>query len=147
MVTVWDMYERPQSSGVTAADGTVNLKYTICSEVNGGGNVPCGGITTKSGYFNTVFHTPALSASATILPGDFNNPRRIKVTVTDSSSIVPVRGATVTIVNDVTRSKQSGTTGSDGSVTIPYSCDAFTTCNVTVSDAGYADYSFKGPTT
>jgi hypothetical protein len=146
MVTVWDNYERPQASGITTADGTVSLKYSACSEFIGGGSVPCGGIVTKNGYFNVVFRTPALSATATILPADFTNPRQLKVTVKDSATQAPVQGATVTIVNEVSWSKQTGTTGTDGTVSIsPYSCDPFSPCKVTVSKIGYADHVFIGP--
>jgi hypothetical protein len=154
-MSVWvqDLFGRSQSSGTTAADGTVRLAYAPCpvsiglSPAPGVPSPACPIYGVLQGYNMVNYFTPVLAATGTV-----KTQNSLSVSVSDPMTKANVAGATVSVVYSSGQTLTSGTTGADGTVSLSLSgiCTGsgpYSACNptVVVSKAGYPSCSFPVP--
>jgi hypothetical protein len=153
-VWVQDGFGRAQSSGTTAADGTVRLSFTPCPQSYSGPHLlpssvpspacPIYGTVAKYGMLNSW--TPALAATASVTTAN-----ALSVSVSDPLTKTNAAGAVVSVVDSLGHAALSVNTGPDGTAKLDLSkacsqgylvqCKA----NVIVSKAGYLSCSFAVP--
>jgi hypothetical protein len=152
-VWVQDGFGRAQSSGTTAADGTVRLSFTPCPQSYFGPHLlpssvpspacPIYGTVAKYGMLNSW--TPALAATASVTTAN-----ALSVSVSDPLTKTNVAGATVGVLDGQGHMLVSGTTAVNGLATLSLAacsqgylnpCNA----NVVVSKVGYLSCSFAVP--